>query len=185
MALHEGCLRPVSGPSETWHLEMSPPSEGTADGNVAAMRLQSLLSFVPTVLVDDCPMMQLVLSSMFEEWGATAITVASDGQEAVDLLCQPEVYERSWLVFMDMQMPVLDGLEATRAIREWERSQRVQPRDALVIIGVSGDGDEETCRASAVDAGMDAMLSKPVKHDELLHCLNEVAAARHAVEFAA
>eukprot|EP00965_Chrysotila_dentata_P259612 6213614-Pleurochrysis_carterae.AAC.6 len=103
MALHEGCLRPVSGPSETWHLEMSPPSEGTADGNVAAMRLQSLLSFVPTVLVDDCPMMQLVLSSMFEEWGATAITVASDGQEAVDLLCQPEVYERSWLVFMDMQ----------------------------------------------------------------------------------
>uniref|UniRef100_A0A7S4B830 Response regulatory domain-containing protein n=1 Tax=Chrysotila carterae TaxID=13221 RepID=A0A7S4B830_CHRCT len=185
MALCEPSSSNSSATGKGLHPLIDAPLECTTEAAEMPMQLQRFLSFGSSLIVDDCPMMQWLTQAMFEEWGATAVTVASDGQEAVNILCQAAGHERSWLVIMDVQMPVLDGFEATRVIRDWERSQRIQPRDALVIIGVSGDGDEDACGSSAIDAGMDAMLSKPVKHDELLHCLNEVAAARHAVEFAA
>jgi signal transduction histidine kinase/CheY-like chemotaxis protein len=88
-------------------------------------------------------------------------SVALNGQQAIDLLAQHK-YD---VIFMDVQMPVMDGMEATKIIRS---SKGVQP----VIIAMTANamhGDREACLA----AGMDDYISKPVKFDGLLELLTK------------
>jgi CheY-like chemotaxis protein len=66
---------------------------------------------------------------------------------------------------MDIHMPVMDGLEATKAIRALER-----PQGSVAIVGLTADGLPET-RARALSAGMDAFLSKPVNREALAEVL--------------
>ena len=89
-----------------------------------------------------------------------------EGREAIDL------------VLMDVQMPVLDGNEATRQIREFERA-RGRPR--LPVIALTANAYDEDRKASEA-AGMDDFLSKPVSHEQLVAVLArpEVQAARVA-----
>jgi len=109
------------------------------------------------LLVDDAPVNQKVASSMLRRLGLPA-TVANNGQEALDRLAA-EPFD---LVLMDCQMPVLDGLAATRALRA---------REALhgghqIIVAMTAhamQGDRENCLA----AGMDDYLTKPVKPEAL------------------
>jgi len=84
---------------------------------------------------------------------------AHDGQEAVDLAlaCKPA------LILMDMSMPELNGLEATRRIRA---EAEVQP----VIIALTANAFDSD-RAACLDAGMDGFLTKPVRRAELLSCM--------------
>eukprot|EP00965_Chrysotila_dentata_P009725 316591-Pleurochrysis_carterae.AAC.2 len=82
------------------------------------------------------------------------------------------------------QMPVLDGIQTTRAIREYEREQRVPRQDRLRIIGFSANGDDDFCREQASDVGFDAMLCKPLKMTLLKACLAGIDGrdAAHAAE---
>ncbi len=83
------------------------------------------------------------------------VTVVENGQEAVDVV-EREQFD---IVLMDLQMPVMGGLEATRAIREREREMS---RDRLRIVAMTAhamSGDRERCLA----AGMDGYLSKPTE----------------------
>lgn len=84
-----------------------------------------------------------------------AVTAVTDGKAALDALGTAEFA----FVIMDCQMPIMDGLTATVALREMER---VSGKHALVF-GHSAGVDEETCRR----AGMDGFLSKPLKQDEV------------------
>lgn len=92
---------------------------------------------------------------------------AVDGQQAVDTVIAEE--GRFDLVFMDMQMPVKDGLAATREIREWERSTGREP---LRIVALSAFALKEE-HARSLEAGCDAHLTKPIKKKELLRALAE------------
>ncbi|SDY51146.1 PAS domain-containing protein [Tindallia californiensis] len=88
--------------------------------------------------------------------------VAVNGKEAVEA-CRSNHYD---LVLMDVQMPVMDGLEATRQIRKLDIIQ--QPRIAAMTAHAMKE-DEEKCLA----AGMDAYLSKPIDFDEVNALLQE------------
>jgi CheY-like chemotaxis protein len=80
--------------------------------------------------------------------------VVANGQLAADLLCAPHTFD---LVMMDWQMPVLDGLEATRKIRLLENPRlSAIPIIALTANALSGD------KKRVLDAGMDDYLSKPI-----------------------
>jgi CheY-like chemotaxis protein len=83
--------------------------------------------------------------------------VANHGQEALDLLGT----QRWDVILMDMQMPVMDGLEATRAIRALELPGQRTPIVAMTANAM------ETDRQLCLDAGMDDYLSKPFKFAEL------------------
>src|SRR3546814_15877538 len=102
---------------------------------------------------------------MLASLGCTADS-AADGQAAVEAV-QRRDYD---LVLMDVQMPVMDGLEATRRIRAL--AGRRQPRICAMSASVL---DEE--RQACIDAGMDRHLSKPFRRAELAALLDDIAGA--------
>ena len=71
------------------------------------------------------------------------------------------------LVLMDRQMPVMDGLTATRAIRDWETANQRPPTAILALTASALRGDQEKCMA----AGCTAFLTKPIKQDVLLQAI--------------
>jgi PAS domain S-box-containing protein len=73
------------------------------------------------------------------------------------------------LVLMDRQMPVMDGLTATRAIREWEQANRRTPTPIIALTASALKGDQEKCMA----AGCTAYLTKPIKQEVLLQAIRE------------
>jgi CheY-like chemotaxis protein len=104
------------------------------------------------LLVEDNPINQKVALNMLEKLGCQ-IDLASDGREALERI-EGSSYD---LVFMDVQMPVLDGLAATIALRERERGGQTH----LPVIAMTAHamtGDRERCLA----AGMDDYVGKPV-----------------------
>jgi CheY-like chemotaxis protein len=73
------------------------------------------------------------------------------------------------LVLMDRQMPVMDGLTATRAIREWEQANHRPPTPIIALTAAALKGDQEQC----VSAGCTAYLTKPIKQEVLLQAIKE------------
>jgi CheY-like chemotaxis protein len=123
-------------------------------------------SFGARVLVaEDNPVNQRVVCGLLAKLGCEAVVVPN-GQRAVEVMGEG----RFDLVLMDCQMPELDGIEATRIIRDQQRTTRVAKRTPIVALtaGVL-DNDRERCLA----AGMDDFLSKPVRLEELSRALTQ------------
>jgi PAS domain S-box-containing protein len=98
------------------------------------------------------------------------IDVAVNGAIA----CQMFVAGHYDLVLMDRQMPVMDGLAATRTIRAWEKSEGRAPTPIIALTASALKGDRETCLA----AGCTAYLSKPIKQDVLLQAIRDHASVK-------
>lgn len=115
------------------------------------------------LLVEDNPLNQQVGLRMIESLGYRA-DLAENGQLALDAVNAHE-YD---LLLMDMQMPVMDGLEATRRIRALPlaRQPRIYAMSASVL-----DSERQAC----LDAGMDRHLAKPLRRQELEEILDELA----------
>ena len=111
------------------------------------------------LLVEDHPVNQKLAIALLSRWGHQ-VTVADDGQLALDALAQ----RRFDLVLMDMLMPVMDGLEATRRFRQTEQGPRT-PIVAMTANAMQGDRDQ------CIAAGMDDYLSKPIETAELQRIL--------------
>ena len=89
------------------------------------------------------------------------VTVASDGEKAVSL-SRIEYFD---VVLMDVNMPIMDGLEATRQIRAG-----AAPMRDVTIIALTADDDGATQR-DCIEAGMNAFLTKPIETAELFKLL--------------
>ncbi len=115
------------------------------------------------LLAEDHEVNQLLVRAMLAH-GGHAVVLVEDGQAAVDAVRDSLSTDTPFdLVLMDMQMPVLDGLAATRAIRAFEtEGQRRLPIVALTANAFAAD--LESCRA----AGMDDHVAKPVSMEALL-----------------
>ncbi|MGH2944401.1 MAG: response regulator, partial [Solirubrobacteraceae bacterium] len=111
------------------------------------------------LVVDDNDMNRHVATRLLEKLGHAA-DVAASGSEAIEAIgCR-----RYDLVFIDVHMPGINGLEATRAIR------RLWPPQKLRIVGLSGDTSDET-RLESVAAGMDEFLTKPILLEHYVEAL--------------
>jgi CheY-like chemotaxis protein len=124
------------------------------------------------LLVEDNLVNQKVVLAMLRKKGYR-IDVANDGREALEKLDASEYpYD---LVLMDIQMPVLDGLEATRVLR---RDPRWRHLPVVAMTAHAMSGDREKC----LEAGMSGYIAKPVQPAHLIttleHHLEGVGAAR-------
>jgi PAS domain S-box-containing protein len=116
------------------------------------------------LLVEDNAVNQLVALRLLEKYGHT-VNVAANGRKALEGL-EKESYD---IILMDVQMPEMNGWEATQAIREKEKSTGGHiPIVAMTAHAMKGD--EERCLA----AGMDAYLTKPIRTQELLALLDGI-----------
>lgn len=116
------------------------------------------------LVAEDNSINQLVTRTMVEQLGYI-VEVAADGAAAV----QSHLQSPFDLIVMDCQMPQMDGLEATRAIRNHELGSRSK-RVPIVALTASAFGSEESaCRI----AGMDDFLSKPVRREQLGRVLDQ------------
>jgi PAS domain S-box-containing protein len=106
------------------------------------------------LVVEDNPTNRKVIVSMLDRLDCR-VDLAENGQAALALLMQGEPPD---MVLMDVQMPVMDGLEATRQIREWEQSAG---RRAVPVIALTASAYEED-RLRCLAAGMNDYLSKPL-----------------------
>ena len=136
--------------------EKSPANEASVENNE---------TFQPVILlVEDNMINQLVAKTILTKLGYQ-VHVANNGKEAVDILEQQEFA----VVLMDYQMPVMDGLEATRAIRLREQKSA---RKKAVIIAMTANamkGDKEDC----LEAGMDDYIAKPIDAGSLAATLKK------------
>lgn len=110
------------------------------------------------LLAEDTPANQKLMRRMLGKWGH-AVEVANDGSEAVAMARR----DRFDLILMDVQMPNLDGFEATAAIRDLERETSDKRRPIIAMTAHAMKGDRERCLA----ADMDDYLAKPVDSREL------------------
>ena len=116
------------------------------------------LEAVRVLLAEDNPTNQLLVTAMLKKRGVVVDTVAN-GYEAIHAL-QERPYD---LVFMDVQMPQMDGLKATCLIRAGD-SGALNPEIPIIAMTAHAmKGDRETC----IEAGMDDYITKPVKPGEL------------------
>jgi CheY-like chemotaxis protein len=111
------------------------------------------------LLVEDNNINQLVTGEMLTNLGLT-FDIAEDGKQAVQKIENSPQYD---LILMDVQMPVMDGYEATISLREKGFKQ-------IPIIGLSANAMKED-KQNAMDAGMDDYLTKPIKQKSLISLL--------------
>lgn len=113
------------------------------------------------LLVEDDSINRLTAKLMLEKLGMS-VSVALDGRQALEAL-ENGGFD---VVFMDIQMPVMDGLSATRAVREMERESPGRPRQTIIAMTAHAmKGDREMC----LKAGMDEYVTKPLDIQALLN----------------
>jgi two-component system sensor histidine kinase/response regulator len=117
------------------------------------------------LLTEDNPVNQLTATTMLTKLGHQ-VDVANNGLEALEKLAEKE-YD---IVFMDVQMPEMDGMAATAQIREDEKtSGRHVPIIAMTAHAMQGD------REKCLDGGMDEYVSKPIRRKDLKAVMERVS----------
>ncbi|MBM4063595.1 MAG: response regulator, partial [Planctomycetes bacterium] len=153
----------ATGPFVCWlQAAEAGAASGAADPVAVVTKLRGRV-----LVVDDNPINRRAARTFLERAGCEVET-AEDGQQAIDLLLSRPF----GAVLMDCQMPQLDGLEATRRVRQLEAEQRLpqttaRPLPILALTAANDAADHDSCRA----AGMDDVLPKPFTAELLLRAV--------------
>ena len=135
--------------------------DGRRSDSPAPVEIQQTAAQLPplqVLLAEDSLANQKLAIGLLKRWGHT-VTVANNGREAVALASQ----RKFDLILMDVQMPEMDGMEATALIQQ-RQAQTGQRVPIIAMTAHAMKGDKERC----LEAGMDAYVSKPVRPNDLL-----------------
>jgi signal transduction histidine kinase/CheY-like chemotaxis protein len=168
--LHGGLLsvQSTEGIGSKFTLELDLP-EGTVQANEKATSVKEpldrdggIIERAKVLVVDDNPMNLLVAQKLIEKLGHEVVT-STNGEEAI----QAWLAEEPEMIFMDLQMPVMDGMEATQEIR-----RRMEGRSPyfLSIVALTADAEAST-RRKALASGLNDVLVKPASIDQLEHSI--------------
>jgi PAS domain S-box-containing protein len=160
--VNKGSLFAFAVPFEVWlaaHRPVIAPVGVDPEAPLPALRI---------LMAEDSPD-NCIIALAYLEHTPYRIDVAETGAIA----CQMFMDNQYDLVLMDRQMPVMDGLTATRALRAWEKKNGRAPTPIIALTASALKGDRETCLA----AGCTAYLAKPIKQDVLLQAIRDYSAA--------
>ena len=124
--------------------------------------LREAQASLKVLLVEDNLTNQKLALRLLEKWGHTS-ALAQNGQEAIDLLATQSFD----VILMDMQMPIMGGIDATKHIRSREAEHQLPRTPIIAMTAAAMQDDRDACMA----AGMDNYLSKPIKVKELQEML--------------
>lgn len=148
--LRDAIAQALGGTPQASTPPISPDSFREAAGSPASLSV---------LVAEDNPVNQRLMVRLLEKRGHRVV-LAATGREAIDAL-DKESFD---LVLMDVQMPEMDGLAATAALRKKEKKSRRGTHQAVIALTAHAmKGDEDRCLA----AGMDGYLAKPIRPQEL------------------
>ena len=161
LKLMNGSMTLSSEVGEGTEFYFSIPLELPASSEV---RAPSLDTGVPAagkriLVVEDEPINQLCIKDMLEKAGYD-VSTADNGQEALSMVGHGDFD----CILMDLQMPVMDGIEATLALRGSSHFGKKASTPVIALTAYAMQGDRERC----LEAGMDSYLSKPIQREALL-----------------
>ncbi len=130
-----------------------------AKTEVTETKVRKNLNSLNVLVVEDDPINLMFAEKVFEKIGLSDFTIAKNGQEALQF-CRSKEYD---LVFMDCHMPVLDGYQATKAIRRQESIEAKSPVPIIALTANAMIGDREKC----LNCGMNDVLTKPFNREKL------------------
>jgi len=130
---------------------------------------QQVYPTLRVLLVEDNEINRVVALNMLEQLECQT-GIATNGKEAVEVWSDAAAHSEVWdLIFMDIQMPEMDGLEATRAIRAQEHEQNLPPKPIIALSANAMRIDQEQSR----EAGMNAHIAKPFTFEQILDVIHE------------
>ena len=156
--MDKGSLFAFAVPFEVWAAANRPVTIPVGAGPAATLPPLRIL------MAEDSPDNCTITLAYLEDT-PYLVDVAENGAIA----CQMFTAGHYDLVLMDRQMPVMDGLTATRTIRAWEKAHDRLPTPIIALTASALKGDRETCLA----AGCTAYLTKPIKQDVLLQAITD------------
>jgi CheY-like chemotaxis protein len=142
--------------SETSSTQVGSSNNNPIINNASKQNLQVLI-------VDDNAINREIVCSMLRKMGCEPI-VAKDGLEAVEI-SKNEVHD---IILMDVQMPGMDGLEASRTIRQREQNLNLKRKPIIALTANAMTDDKENC----IKAGMDDYLTKPFTRVQLTELMS-------------
>jgi len=175
---------PVSnGPGSEFHfviilkrMQQKAVSPAVRNAPADVLGLTGYLKNAQVLIVEDSRINSMLISALLAKYGLQP-EVAENGAIALK-----RTEEKSWdLIFMDVQMPEMDGLECTHLIREAEKRLAKEPAYIIALTAEVMQGDDRRC----LEAGMNDYLSKPLKHADLAAALQrycEASGSRPAAE---
>lgn len=131
--------------------------------------MMQLSEHLKVLLVEDHNLVREAFSLMLKDMGLVDIITADNGQDAVDLAKK----EKPDLILMDLMLPVLDGMEASKAIRKFDTDVK--------ILAVTIHSDEQILK-KAITCGMDGLLLKNSESIELKKAINAVLDNRKFID---
>ena len=165
----QGSLFAFAAPFELWAAANRPETAPPGDGPGPPLPMLRILLAEDSA--DNCTIALAYLEDT-PYW----VEIAANGAVACELF-EAGQFD---LVLMDRQMPVMDGLTATRTIRAWEKANGRSPTPIIALTASALKGDRETCLA----AGCTAYLSKPIKQAVLLQAISDHASVTGSAEAA-
>lgn len=126
--------------------------------NSAEEHPQHLFTQVPVMLVEDNPINRELTGRLLEKLGCQ-VTLASSGEEALAQFAPGRFH----LILMDLMLPAMDGLEATRCWRQLEQAHQSDPQPIIALTASAMPTDEAAC----LEAGMSGFVPKPVSFERL------------------
>jgi len=163
-----GVTSEVGGGSTFWFkipAEKTPILQERAKGSESIGKDVKPMPKFKILVVEDNQINQQILGSLLSKW-EHEVNMAQNGKEAVDMLskAKEQLFD---VVFMDMEMPVMGGIEAAREIRKLDNANQDIPMIALTANVI--EEDQEKCR----EAGMNGFLTKPISLKSLQDALME------------
>jgi len=130
---------------------------------------------IKVLVAEDNPINQKLIKLTLEQMGINVV-LANNGLEAFNkYTLNPDNYD---LIFMDIQMPIMDGIEATHEILDFEEEEEIEHTPIIALTANALKGDRERF----LSEGMDEYLTKPIKKDELTNVIQEFTVSKRKKE---